>query len=527
MLKFTDQEPFLSLTAVVAALLVLVVTAIGPFVQQIISFDYKALDVPRAALEAVFAANGTTFNVESTCINANCTWESYYTLAVKSECVDLSDRIQITSPCGPASDHSFTCADYCSSRTSESDNEIPFTAMLSSVANFSMFSEDMCGKSSTESGANGSTSFVTGMQSPSFSDKGGMLLDYILWLGDISRDSYQNVTFLAIATECSLRLVGQQMSASSIGGHFTETPLGMPLENNTELAVRRSSWNILFDDTSENPDAPLITLMDGDQPTLEYQIGDELLLYLSTSSKEVFLYNAYDPQTVIASVWPIIPITDVELYTKKFNATTSQALLDIVTVPMEKVARAMMTKLRGSVGPSNETVWRTDDQNFTKLADGPLPKLSATAPAMSDMLVYHIRWQWISLPVSLVVLVGLLVLLTAFDILRHDLPIWGTGLLDGVVHGVDDETRRRLLACDNREAIGAMFRSTKMQILSGSNTLVPVDQASEVPGTRSGPYEAIPLRMMGRNDAPALRAGSWITNESLIEPSARQSVDNP
>ncbi|KAI0189039.1 hypothetical protein F4808DRAFT_467601 [Astrocystis sublimbata] len=103
-------------------ILFIVVTAVGPFVQQIISLGYlthnmgngtlpiatvplgltssSPPDPPSLAALALASQADTKFDIASTCPpDTNCTWDAYETLMVKNECQDITRDLEHEYPC--------------------------------------------------------------------------------------------------------------------------------------------------------------------------------------------------------------------------------------------------------------------------------------------------------------------------------------------------------------------------------------------------------------------------------------------
>ena len=74
--------------------------------------------------------------------------------------------------------------------------------------------------------------------------------------------------------------------------------------------------------------------------------------------------------------------------------------------------------------------------NIRQIADS---KVTGSVTTIETIIV--VRWQWISLPLLVVVLGTHFVLITAWT--NTGIPVWKEGQLPTLFHGLETDTRRR------------------------------------------------------------------------------------
>lgn len=443
------------------------------------------IDIVHAMVRATVSPPNTTFNANHTCSSGNCTWDPYYTLAVRSECIDLTDRIEMQTPCSPLGNHSYDCAAFCASHHD--------AATVYSVAKLSPdISHELSAGISCQEGLRSIQSDLTNTtllpfsQSLAFAGRGGILVDFVRWDEGEPRTENFTMSLPVVVTECSLRVVAQKLTASSINDVFAEVALGAPLENNSHAAVHATMWRPdgpapdPFDGpvTPNNTQVELITIADGDGVVAAYRMGNTPLGAISELGRAVFgyaadVYHGY-PNSANADFWTLLgPIFDGS--EEQEDLGRAQKLVQSLSDTLDNVARALTAMLRDYIGPMNATVARAQHALNPELTNNmSIFEGTAEAVATTNIPTFHIQWLWMILPVALVVCLGILILLTALHVHAHELPAWGNGTFEAMLHGMDDETRHALLACTDREALEMMSRSVEVQIVANSNTLVAV-----------------------------------------------------
>ncbi|KAI1322441.1 hypothetical protein F5Y16DRAFT_40772 [Xylariaceae sp. FL0255] len=545
-----------------AAILTILITVIGPFVQQIISLEYvvqkvkdnnitlPVMTVPltqdqiyipewrRLAGLALASEANTPFNVVPSCpVNANCTWPPYDTLIVISECQNITEHVQLDGDCTFTSDdhRNVNCMVHASCLTDSNGNllicnsdsmsmnysipgaEGPHLNLVVDVQwentswdeikiwhvtplDYSNPQDDPSLLYNLSALSDPTTSLV-------FKGKGNVLCDFqLIEVTDLSKTNNTmifkpqygserttwppndenasatldvNIESPIFAMECNFHLVGQKMNATYINNIFEETAIGHPVENNSaaaQTAVIPGTWwgldegDALYDciffageNTGDTP-LPLVAcyLVAG----ANFSILQELVTDIT------FTFGSFE------DYFGLIPNID--------HDGDFETFYEAATAVMSNVGRIITQGLRTSTQkPKAFDDFIINYFNFEPLMNATFgsaqPPSVAYGTATRNVLVYKITWGWISLPASLLVFLGLLILFTEVNTRRMKIPVWRQSRLANVLHGADESTRRLLVDAEDRGQLDEVAKLTRVRLSRERGVLVAVtDELNEV-----------------------------------------------
>lgn len=408
--------------AAVGALLTILQLAIGPFVQQIIDYESRpvnitdamipiefsyilapdndnpvGLDIPLAMKAAIMngilspGTPSSDFEINPSCSTGNCTWPKYQTLSMCSRCVDLTSRLNATifTPKPPSvnpSVYSWTLPN----GLSISAGGVGPSALVNMTINNTLQNALPIGIAPAGP-YYGSVAFSTDEQHD-------FLLDFFVL---IAATAYNEDTIVGpFAWECILEACVRTLSASSTNNEFSETEQGDPTV--IPLSGGGSSGNFTL---------------------ISSTYGQATILAFQTFLSQTFTgrTNQFDGS--------------LQLFPNGF----SQAMfLAVNSTPpqignlMNNVAKSMSRNMR------------------TRVDTGP----KVTGKATAEQSFVHIEWVWISLPLGLLVADLAFILLIIFQTRRHRIPKWTDDVLPTLIYGLDNETRQELRSASERGDVG-------------------------------------------------------------------------
>lgn len=502
------------------------VTAIGPFVQQIIAFrpmpfaagnaylpivqlnpvfdgDLAPAHLPevyKSLVSAAMAPPGSKFDVSQTCINANCTWEPYYTLSVTPNCVDLSSQLEVHSNCLNIGGNLYNCSTAPSTCVPApgisgsflgcpegyaAAQMINFTTTLPDGETFLM--EDYSSYCYLNSSTPDCRSMIdvpyrfryNKTELPGDSDvmgnNGGIIQGVTAFAGYANPINYtfQLFTWEPRAVQCFLQVTGQKMQASVVNGKFEERAIGPPLANNTFWGLYNFRYgSCMYPDNQtmamviENPDDVYLAAGRCNPMFRNLAVVLERLLLDSDTPLWKLLGANLNP--------------DLETDFKQMMDRWASSIGDA----FGNMARQMTTLIRqsgSSVAAPLKDRPVPHPINWTAVSEKYKPAWNATGLATNEVVTIKINWAWITLPVTLLGLVGLLIVFTALDVHLKKLPTWGPGTLPMIFHGADDETRRSLLECKDLDSVKDFAKRTRVQLSREEGVLVAVSSSSSEP----------------------------------------------
>ena len=208
--------------------------AVNPFVQQVVQFEtrwqnstaaavpialtYNTYDQPgisilstdvdltmKAAIQRGMldiSANTSTFFPSPQCATGNCTWNPYVSLAVCSQCADISGKLSTNGS-------EFMTTTYLPNNVSiDSDDSVVGQGFIAMTVNTTI---------------PGDNSRYTTYDSVAFSDADLTLLDVFTIIPKYG-DSNDVAVYGPYASECVLRFCVQNLSSSATNGIFSENP---------------------------------------------------------------------------------------------------------------------------------------------------------------------------------------------------------------------------------------------------------------------------------------------------------------
>ncbi|KAF2726947.1 hypothetical protein EJ04DRAFT_596739 [Polyplosphaeria fusca] len=512
-----------NIIASLAAFLALTVTAVGPFVQQIISLKFSpqviggaTISVATAPLvktsnyshlyilaSSAFAAPADTkWRVGPNCpAGANCTWDSFDSLTIEGECKNVTDSLQVETPCKSIGLGLFNCpalpvdCDWANDNAEHEYRPDCYTASQPLSLNYKLPNGISLNTTQTIfSNGNGDLVNLTAdyqfestspKQTFIHEEEGIILADFThihstrlsvidatpvmtngtarlqLNLGSQNVTGALNLTFasMAMASECKLRVVGRKMRATYIDGKFEEHVLGNINQTNSS-SVKDSSENCVQFDASKTSH-PLVACFSSNATDLLGEVAHVVPFMFADSSE----------------LWDLIGLKSrTTLHTWSDLDANFKTLADAVN----NVAGFMTNFIR-----EGQLAYDFSDPAIAPFVKAVVndtygssqPPLTANGTATKDVLVYSIKWGWISLPASLVALVGVLILLTVVDTHRKGMPKWGSTGLANVLYAADDETRRLLREAEELGQLNEVAGLAYVEIARDRRGLVAVDVA--------------------------------------------------
>lgn len=439
------------LLPLLGALLQILIQSIGPFVQQIITTEFQsvpsltgaslpvayvlpfnaqysgstpfsvdvsmALDFPSTAAvyNGLFTTIANRFDVSSSCQHANCTWPLYNSLAICSECVDITRHIR----------------------------QLPTTLNSPSNSTFNTYSLPSIPVKvvsiTTQDGSTSNRVFDMSATGTSFAfpnDKSLVVSLKLLLLPEPANNTnalLPKPTSFAppVATECVLRTCARTYNASLVNSNFTETLVGQSTalnawgnESAASMAQRHSPLTFLpalpWDLAMSNITAPYTNRTLNVSAYAGWGFATFLLHYLNGT---VGTHRYVSPQ------YSGIPIGQIDS-----TSDAAKALYQTMSSPTPDFTLDMHFK---NVAQSLTHYIRTTSGNTTQ------------GSAYNTSLQFSILWPWIAHPVGVILLTLVLLVFTIFDTRRIKGNVWRANVLASMVHGLDAELKGQLLPQDS------------------------------------------------------------------------------
>ena len=416
------------------ALITVFALAIDPFTQQVASYQVEELASSQnstlpvrfyfpddlnesfkgAAIAGLFGSGQTTFNPH--CPSGNCTWAPYQSLALCSQCVDVTSLIKRTPLGCERYDDGYSADDYIT----DGYRHINYSSCLSSLPN---------GLS-----LKGNGSQISGTLPP-------MMLDRVGYA--IVNFSLLDITDSPWAAECSLYWCVNTYTATVNNGRFAET-LESSWYNATSTLPLASmpSENVLDNSVDFKPDVIKLyntTPPTGgakSQPNLNLSVDEMDFQPNGILEREDFLVSS-TPQILNWLGWLL-----------SGNATS-------VDIPSTVVMGLFHYGHGGHSLPDNSTVSIAGVQDtFDQLAQSlstwtrtsrqgstfDLTMGQAVGVTWTNGTILKVRWAWLALPCAL--LAGTLVFL-GFTIMvtrKQQMGIWKSSSLALLFHGLEERS---------------------------------------------------------------------------------------
>lgn len=446
-IKLFGRLKYYGLLPSVGALLVIVTLAVNPFMQQLIRYRFRDIELGTASLPVAydygstgvggfFAANITmkaaaysgffspvdsTFNVTSHCPSGNCTWPPFQSLGVCGSCEDLTPLIETIPiapeyfPGGGPANFKLPNGFIMTTKTTLKGRDIPLTYMnISTTA--SMYSNLY----------RTIDDFTFNNMSIAFPDRGSLIIDFFALRLRGASNSGDNITF---AKECVLQYCVKTITAVQRNGELVET-VSDTWTNNSE-AARKFYKGYLQSD----PKAwiPLYYLQPPGQDRV-FRVGHAPQVQMTAWLDRQLVGTATRQPPDSGQFFTNDPIQGID---QAFDQDESglEALVS-------NVADAMTAALRAS---SEE---------------------SAPGVMLVSEPYIHIDWIWIVFPLLLYVLAVCFVTTVALQG-RSDAArchVWKNSIVAALCHGLEGELSDRLAGLYTQEQIDEAAKDVKVKL---------------------------------------------------------------
>ncbi|KAF7189834.1 hypothetical protein HII31_08941 [Pseudocercospora fuligena] len=386
----------------------------------------RQLELTDAIRSGLIPKSAQDFLVTPSCVNnANCTWDPFWTLAVESECNNVTDQAEITWDTIDAYIDVSTIPNWFSTWDA-SKPVIRNVSLPNGLVLSNLFMDHVLEKGEVN-GDMDNYSISAYYPSLNFADRGLVILDFFFLGAEIGFETYDSAYF---AYECILQLRAQNYQAETTNGIFTETQLGPSIQNNTREGKLFSPW-IMSGLPLEPPDESFNRLLNEDPYfAIEIDSQNDTKLWLPAKTLEEMPRNIIqsmeldyqtegfvkdNQETVLMRLMPLLSTTKTYLRAAGTNITFEERI--------ENIAKSLTQTLRSSY--------------FTNT-------VNVEGDARTNTIVYVVTWEWIILPASLVILALVLLVSTVVDTYRKGLQKRTDSALALIALGRDDATRRIL-----------------------------------------------------------------------------------
>lgn len=473
-----------------AALLFVLITAIGPFSQQIISVQTAMQDsyplrnsqspymatVPILEVDSVnnaiqstvytglFSRLDTNFTVTpDNCRGVNCSWPIYASLFVRHQCHDITAFLNTS-----------LLSDGLPNGTSWVKLTLPNAHSLNLTVPAPPFHQPFFP---------GATNISSGFRPLTFLGQGNVLLyTSILHLPRIDWGFNRTQTVSeairqATAVECMLQTVARPFTATSVDGVFNEYPAGPDITNNSDYAIWTSPWQVWYNESSlAGPEilaaADAVANLPREDITYDvpqqylqggYDIeGQQAVEYHFSSNPKgmavmsLFLTNVFQGSTDSANFARCEPgqmnlkgITNFAwgcgIQPTAFS-TIATLLSNLATWPYgahtdsENPALPIIEAVFENVATSLSTAMRQSGVNTT----------IALGTRQVSTITYAVEWRWMCVPTALCALVLILSLLVIKNTKRRGIKVWKGNPVATSVHGINSRAKFDLMDWDLR-----------------------------------------------------------------------------
>lgn len=524
-----------------AAVLVISIQAIGPFVQQIVSVDLQDVIVSNNATvplswtwsdhEDQLDAQGcggdvacmmvhaydksTRYALERTpvqpvCPFANCSWEPYWTLAICSQCEDISHLVGVV--------------DRSTGQPSRMSNLSTLGSNVWTLPNGHYLDPSI--RIGSAGAVIGNLINITATQNQTMASVSGDVLAKITILST-------PLTLDPVALECTLQFCGQHIQGQVVNGTFSEDVQETVYFPDADYAWDeygvRAATNMTFqpeDITSSvmvvNSSGTSLNLtVDGaafmkvaerlafgltgflevpDNPSTSYTV---------MSTGDYGWYRAFDPvfnamYNAIQEDWrPGTRVSNMDTVLQQ-PASRGSIQADALRERIETIASVLTNTVRSN----------------GELAHG---------QGRAYQLFVQVAWSWISLPLALLVLSTGVLFWTIFDTRRKEMNVWSNDALAGIVHGTDVATQGKLRHEDTSK--GLWKASTEMRVRLGDygkiKSLTAVARTASVsfPSNDAPRWRRASSPALGkRNDSPGLDKPIPRVEQCKDEPNAARDA---
>ena len=366
----------------------------------------------------MFSASDPTAALAIECPTGNCTWPSYSTLAVCSSCVSMTEYM------------ARSCGKQFGGNGTDCGWELPSGATLNT------------------------NSSVFGMSSQTPSPSGPMAYTDIIKLTFMGTEA-QNGTVLAIsehsspwATQCVLRycvqtldtVVHNGITRQNVTATFTNASV---IEISNDLKIGKNVPGIIT--ANDNTTYPI-----GMGAMLAIQQWFGSIFRNGSASRSSDKYPRTQESNIIVNL--TVGVSSGETF---FDTDMVQAFYWYYYEYPSGLPR-LVSELAQSM------------TNSFRSSGGAVPVLGA---AFEPEIYVHIRWGWIALPVTVVLLTAVFLAAAIFGSRRSGLRLWKSSALAMLYHGLDGETKRQ---CRERNSLKGVLVRLDDQLGEGGPSLVRV-----------------------------------------------------
>lgn len=461
------------------------INVIAPFLQQIVSirdatdyvtfqasvpvaYSYIETGDPTVPVDQLtqFSVNQAMFSLVSSGypvypnvgFGQNATWDkAYATLGVVSQCQDITDKMTRKDISTQNDPNTFFKA-------------ARFDIALPNGHNFSSTIGPGDGAANAKSLQ--SFSIDTSKDSIAFKDKGNVLVDFTaIYVPPVSR-SFPG-TISPVAVECILQFAGFPYKAFMTAGLDNPGPFveiysqgDTYIVDNSEAAQKASPW--LHRANSQTPNtgtsnSPICVNMT--VPTDPSNPGKLSTCFTTNSKLATFLAGLFSGHVTTTASPNAILRNDSQINSQS-DAVSSLASIIGGPPPTSEVGfdiSKMMNHTASSI------------TNNIRTASDASTKGSINGTAHGSMLLYEITWPWAAPLVILIALTLMLLIWTAIDTRRKNLPVWSTSCLADLIHGLDTTTRSTLVTITETEQLENASENIRVFLRPGDKTLAAVD----------------------------------------------------
>lgn len=414
----------------VGAIWTILSLALGPFVQQVITYPQRTVQMTDTSVPAAVKFGNTT--------QTGSLMDSYLKRAVYSGLyANFDAQIQVAPFCstGHCTFQDFSTLAVCSYCTAiRPTKHDDFTTMLQN--NFSLTLANpqdvvLLNMSNTLS----KTSNVPDYASIAYPQNGGLLLDF---LGIMNGSGF----------ECILQWCVQELAATETDGNYRETLLSSWSNNSVAAAGVQNLGNPADEPGGSIPETTYY-LMNSSSSATTFQVGSTQQSYLSAFLGSIFQGAIHD---IGPSHGP---------YGYLVSADVPQALYQILSIGIAPNITAL-GQLMNNVAASLSVAIRNNAEE----------QHAITGTTLSDETYVHVEWKWLAFPFGLAFLALLFLGLVIHDTRNKvrgrgasGLAVFKNDSLPVLSYGLDDSARQRVAAVPEKES-KKFYAKTTMELLA-------------------------------------------------------------
>ncbi|KAF2141099.1 uncharacterized protein K452DRAFT_309532 [Aplosporella prunicola CBS 121167] len=342
------------------------------------------------------------------CPSGNCTWDSYRSLGVCSECKNITNMVQ---------------------RGGTKGNATFFYPPARNLSFFTKYTEDIRTKFSMkpvgEMGLNPlSRNWTSNLNDNKYSALNTTIIQFAA-LAD-NKERPDEVT----GTECELMFCVQNLTSTVVNGIYEQ--------NFTRIISTLGSQFRPFDNY-----APYVgTISSIVTPEKhEFWISDDAALALNA-----YAFNEFSGGAIVLRIPPEYGNYDFPVY--KSNTAEAMSKSGNISKLMENVASSMSTWMR--------TVKEPELYGYIPYANDTEPFKGTSS---TNVPHFEVRWAWFILPASVVLLTVAFQIAVIIKSFRSKAKLWKTDLLPLLFHGLDESIREELK--ENLETIDEMEKKAE------------------------------------------------------------------